>query len=353
MLFTNRTNESFEKEFKSKFQSSNKLVVASGYFGATTLKKLKKNILSISKKGECKILFGMVFHRGVTKAQNQILIELNAMLRQINPDNGIFISRKPYHGKIYHFSDDDNDHVYLGSSNFSEQGFKNRWECTVKIESPETKNQTIEYLNFLFSHKLTVNLSKVNLRRNKEITIIKPSKLLKDYQISENDYPKKAPIGECKIELRVDSQPASSLNLFFDKGRKNQNGNYEPRPWYEIEITSGKKDRENDYYPVSTPNLDNQGNEKKSRNGSFNAYINEDNKYYKIEMKVTSDYGKAIFSSKNSGGRETLGRYIKGKLEAYGALKRYDRITSGTLDAYGKNYIILRKIDDENYILEF
>ena len=74
MLYTNKNYaESFDKEFKSQFNTSNKLIIASGYFGAPTLKKLKSKIISISRRGECKILIGMVFHSGVTKSQNKIL----------------------------------------------------------------------------------------------------------------------------------------------------------------------------------------------------------------------------------------------------------------------------------------
>ena len=151
--------------------------------------------------------------------------------------------------------------------------------------------------------------------------------------------------------LRVDNQPASSLNLYFDKGRK-QSGKYSPIPWYEIEITTSKRDM-GLYYPESIPNLDEHGIPKKSRNGSFDAFIKDGDNFYKINMKVTSDNGKAIFSSELSGGRTVLGEYIKGTLEKKGLLKEGERITSEVLEAHGIDSIVLKKIDDNNYILEF
>ena len=71
------------------------------------------------------------------------------------------------------------------------------------------------------------------------------------------------------------------------------------------------------------------------------------------KMEVCSAGGKAIMSSRESGGRETLGRFIKGRLEAAGVLQRGGLITSDTLAAYGRDSITLQKIDDKNYILEF
>jgi len=185
MLYTNKSStEKFYKEFNSQCSSAKKLIIASGYFGVPLIAKLKNKILSITKKGECKILIGMVYHSGVTNTQNRALVELDDELRKINPNNGIYISRREYHGKIYHFVNDGGDSVYLGSSNFSEQGFKSRWEATVKIDNPVAKKESIDYLDFLFSQNTTERLSKVNLRRNKSVTIVKPSKLLKNFPFS-------------------------------------------------------------------------------------------------------------------------------------------------------------------------
>jgi len=51
--------------------------------------------------------------------------------------------------------------------------------------------------------------------------------------------------------------------------------------------------------------------------------------------------------------RHIFGEFIKGKLEKNGCLNKYERITSTTLEMYGKDYIELKKISDKEYILEF
>ncbi|MFT5875948.1 MAG: hypothetical protein ACI8WT_004948, partial [Clostridium sp.] len=183
----------------------------------------------------------------------------------------------------------------------------------------------------------------------KKKIILKVSKELKDYKIDESEFPDKAQaIGTCKIKLRVDVQPKSSLNLYFEKGRLSK-GKYSPRPWYEIELTSTSIEVSSEFYPKSE--LIEEG--KKARKGSFNAYVKEDNNFYKIKMVVHADNGKNISSDKESGGRETLGKIIKGHLEKEGLLSEGDVITSDILEAYGNDSISFIKISDTDYILEF
>jgi len=109
----------------------------------------------------------------------------------------------------------------------------------------------------------------------------------------------------------VVSAKATSF-IIFDNGRKNPTtGLYAPRPWYEIEITSESKDRESHFYPKSEL----KEGSRHSRTGYFTAFIQDNGTIYKIKMFVGSDHGKAIASATESGGRATLGKIIKGKLE--------------------------------------
>lgn len=355
-IFTNNENlagHNFKNEFKTKLDKSNELIIASGYFGASSIVEHKKDILKLGSLGVCKILIGMIFHGGVTSKQRDVLASLDKELRSINPDNGVYISIKPYHGKIYYFRNmnDNNESLYLGSSNFSEEGFATRHECTVLVQHEETRNDVVDYLEHLFDQKIAKPLSKVELKIKRSTTsVISASKLLEDYEVSVNEFPDITTAqGTCEIELRVDAQPNSSLNLYFDKGRLNKKGLYAPRPWYEVEITSSKKERDNNFYPKSEL-IRESG---KSRNGEFIAYAEDAGIYYKFNMAVYSDNGKAISTQEKSGGRTTLGKYIKGKLERAGVLIEGDRITSDVLLEYGKSSIKFIKITDDTYIIQF
>lgn len=353
-LFTNHKNLgiSFKEEFEKNLNNSISVKIASGYFGTSTIKRYENELIKIGLSGECKILIGMVFYGGVTAKQKEALEHIHLLLNNHNPDNGIYISISPYHGKIYSFKEEEKpETIYIGSSNFSEEGLLSRHECSALIENEITKAETSNYLDYLFNPTLAKPLHQVALTVKSSSTVsIAPSTLLADYEVNVASVPNiNLAIGELDIELRVDDQPNSSLNLYFEKGRKNANGLYAPRPWYEIEITSAKKDRNNTFYPPST--LLPYG--KNSRRGEFVAYAEDEGKYYKFDMVVCSDYGKAIFTRAESGGRSTLGKFIKGKLEKAGVLQFGDRITSETLSEYGRNYIKFIKITNSLYFIDF
>lgn len=348
MIFTNDKAHGgkFKTHFLSQLKGATKLTIATGYFGTGLVQELEPKLLALSKKGECRILLGMVFHGGISAKQTQCLKRLDEKLRAFNPANGVYISTKAYHGKVYKIDDD----VYLGSSNFSSEGFGTRLECTAQLSDSSTIKATVDYVDFLFSSKSTVRLSDVELRTKKAVAAERPNRSYKSYTIAPRLVPDiTKSIGRVDIKLRVDDQPASSLNLYFESGRKNKKGLYAPRPWYEVEITSSASERRSPFYPKSK--LKKKG--KKSREGQFNAYICEGDDVYMIRMKVASDNGKAIMSSGDDGGRQTLGSYIKGKLEDSGVLKRGELITSDVLEAYGRDSISLIKIDDKNYFLQF
>jgi hypothetical protein len=353
MLFTNITSaKTLNKAFEGSIKNADNLKVASGYFGYPLIQALKPKLLNVARRGECKILIGMVFHSGLADKQ---LIELESLdndLKKINNDSGVFISRQEYHGKVYHIAEKGDETLYIGSSNFSTHGFISRLECTVKIDDEAIKKESTAYLHYLFSKPTTSKLSDVCLKRKNRKVIPRPSNGLDSYKVSANAVPNKTRIvGFVDIELNVDKQPASSLNLFFDKGRKDGGGKYAPRPWFEIELSVSMKAIKNPFYPPTIPNPKKGGG--KSRIGYFNAYFKKGQNNYKIKMVVSADNGKNIASHKDSGGRSTFGEYIKGQLEAANVLRIGERITSETLANYGRSTIKLSKIDDDNYFIEF
>jgi len=172
--------------------------------------------------------------------------------------------------------------------------------------------------------------------------------LIKDFLIEEFDFPSEEQIlGACEIELRVDKQTKSSLNLSFGSGRMNKTGRYQRRPWLEVELSASASEINNEFYPKSeliSPN-------RKTKKGSFKAYLKYLNNYYCLEMKVHADNGKNI--SSRSGGRAALGLIIKGKLIEKKCLNFGDLITLETLKNYGRNTIEFHKLSSENYILKF
>ena len=352
-LFVNEKTKSkkFKTAFNESLKKANGLRIATGYIGAATITELEPDLLKLAIKGECKILIGMIYHGGVTKKQKDALVSLDTQLRSISASNGIYISARQYHGKIYQFEDEE---LYMGSSNFSNEGLFERLEATSLIENEILKSEINDYINYLFNLETTHKLENVELKvMSKKSAKPTPSRDLKDYEIDVNEFPDEdLKLGTCSITLHVDDQPRSSLNLYFDKGRYSRTTEkYAPRPWYEVEITARTSDMASEFYPETIPNPTKPNS--KSRSGSFFAYIKFLDKYYKIKMRVSADNGKNIASDDQSGGRATLGRILKGKLEEKGLLKEGERITSEILEEYGTHSIKLHKIDADSYILEF
>ena len=96
------------KQFSQDLASSNGLLVASGYFGADLVSDFEEKLVKLGKNGPCKILIGMVYHSGVKEKQLESLKSIDKKLRDDNPENGVYIRRKQYHGKIYKLSSKDN-----------------------------------------------------------------------------------------------------------------------------------------------------------------------------------------------------------------------------------------------------
>lgn len=337
-MFTNHKDYGgdFGKEISNNLDKFNSLEIASGYFGVALINKIKPKLLSIARRGHCKILIGMIFQEGVSNAQKQSLIDLNNELKAINDESGVFVTLQQFHGKLYRFTNNLEEKIYVGSSNLSDSGFYSNFEFNTQLKDSDSSANVVRFLDFLFRIKvISASLDDVEIfiKNKKTLKSASGKKGLDDCKIPKNKYPTSPPISTLKIQLRVDDQPMSSLNLYFEKGRKNIDGKYAPRPWYEVEITTMVADRVSDY-PI----------------GNFIAYYKDGKKFYKLPMITASANNKAITTKDN---REILGELIKGKLQRLNHLNVYERITSETLANYGKDYITLKKIKDGEYYFEF
>ena len=112
------------------------------------------------------------------------------------------------------------------------------------------------------------------------------------------------------------------------------------RDWHEVEVTTQKKEQTNDY-----------------PRGKFTGWLKDENNHYKIDM-ITSGGNvpqRQIKGYKDmmSRDRSLFGEFIKGKLQRGGHLNENEKITSDTLSSYGKDEIVLKKIDETNYLIEF
>jgi HKD family nuclease len=358
----------FGDAIEKELEQSEHVEIASGYFSVNLLNKLTPTLLAIAQKGSCKLLFGMIYHERVTRNQKDCLTELNRKLKAISNESGVYVTTRCYHGKIFKFKKEGREKYYVGSSNFSSAGFKTNTEFNLEIRDPEDQTSIRNFLEFLFSERggkrIGYPLDQISLELKKDAnkkdqgarrrakrrvpTLFEvkkdaskkdpEAKFLKDCEITREKFPKKNAIRSNEILLRPDDQPNSSLNLYFDAGRKSKRQGgpvYTPRPWHEIEITTRAQEQQKLGYPK----------------GEWTAFVEDNGKFYKLDM-ITSG-GKKSLKDIQSRGRQVLGELIKGKLERKGCLRKYERITSDILDEYGRKTILLKQLSDNEYILEF
>jgi len=128
----------------------------------------------------------------------------------------------------------------------------------------------------------------------------------------------------------------SNLNCFFGRGRKTPNGRILPRPWYEVELIPGKAITSLPDYP--NPNM------------PF-IVVTDDGWTFECQVQGGED-GKKNFRS--AGDLQTLGMWIKSRMEDAGALDTGHMVTTDTIQQFGKNVIKLTKTTiDNTWFLEF
>ena len=355
------TTYSNDTQFDSKFQQAllplisdrhcTEFIATVGYVGRPLLKSMESSLLKLAGRGRCRIIIGLLFHEGCTQLTKDYLEELDRKLKTRNSDSGIFVTRFQYHGKVYKVVNNQLTKVFVGSSNFSTASWSTRKEFNIDVSEPQSKAKTAAFIDYIQNHRDTVALStvpiKIKTKGSKKVNI---SKKLQNYIVDRAIYSAlPAVVGQFAHLLRVDSNPASGLNLYFDKGRRIAGSNkFEPRPWFEIELACQASEIRNQFYPGSVPRPSSH-----SRAGDFVAYIKDGQKIYKLDMKVGGSGGKNIYSARSNGGREILGQYIKGKLQNAGLIQEGDLITSEILEVYGRDTITFKKINDSTYIIDF
>lgn len=349
-MFTNniKFGGNFEEPLVDLIVRANEVEIITGYIGLSVIRSYWNDLVKVSKYGQCRIVIGMAYNEGLEAFKLKLLRDLDEKLRASGSKSGVFVTTERVHAKIYKISIPSGaTHLFSGSSNFSHQGLATNIELMTEILDAKQKKEIesfIEYLHVI--PDLCVPIGDCNIKeilpsisppitKSANTSVSQSQKVLSDFQIAKSDFPNKKVVSKFKLPLRVKDQPSSSLNLYFDKGRQNQQGIWTPRDWFEIEITSLQADiRSIADYPKS----------------EFTAYYSDGSKLYKLPMK-TSSAGFKRLSVKGNG--KVLGEIIKGKLERTGCLERYERVTEDTLTLYGRDNIEFQKIGKTEFYLIF
>jgi len=324
--------QSSGKIWNEFLSASSDVKIATGYITEDAVIEIKK-ISEVNSQPNFEIFIGMHYFDLFTRTQYQAVNELNAFLVSNNRGHIYLSPKTKFHGKIYSFS--HNGHCIaaaVGSSNLGsfvgtssdlyeiDCCFQDNEECS-RIDQSIT-----DIINELGAPFDTITIEKFN-DRNK---ILEGEYGVKNVEDKIPNLLSKKTSEFFDFPLKTEAK--SNLNVFFGKGRVTKSGFEQPRPWYEVEIIVPREVTSKPNYPA----------------GENIMVCTEDG--WMFECSINGDYGKNFRSANDL---KILGKWLKGKMEAEGALVIGQPITDETLKIFGKKNLRLTKTTDNGiWILE-
>lgn len=334
-LLADRSNKTFE--------------AISGYVGRETVEKLRRT-LDHRPDLSVKLVVGMAAKEGISQKTYDSLGLLHNELvsnRGVSGDkaSGVywFFSgekgerSRGIHAKAYRIRGDGQDHLFVGSSNFSSSGLtaSGNYEMTVTDVSVQARKEFDEF----FRVHLTSGLNFVEFSKVADFPIRGKSGALRQKLtgLQKVERPvgfRDSPFVDIDLAKNIEKKSKSSLNVCFGRGRwARSTGKVTPRTWYEVEIVCPKSVTSSSAYPK----------------GNFTAITSDG---FKFEGRTQGDYQKNLRSKEDL---RTLGIWIKGLLEDAGALSRSpeETVTAETFEAYGNSILRLYRISQSQVVMHF
>lgn len=333
------TNESFADAFETLVVSADRMKLASGYISEESLKELK-SILDFyvleKKKKYCELIIGMHYREGsFTRRQWEAAVSLAKFLEEYELGSVRVCTAFKFHGKVYSFYKDNAPSAsIMGSSNLSNMLESKQWEVDYIFTDPAvlTKFDVLQDDLISKATKKLLEIPEPQTFRENEGLLEGHSGVeklttndLESYQAEKDGH---------TFEIPLKGEAKSNLNTYFGKGRKQPNGAVRPRPWYEVEIIVPVSITRQEGYPKA---------------GTVFNVITDDG--WKFKCKISGQNDKNLRSEDNL---RTLGRWIKGRMEAAGVLEVGKPVTDEMLEQYGRKSITLSQTKDpETWLLDF
>ena len=326
--------------FEELMGNSVGIKIASGFITDTSLLELK-NIAEMNKKQFTELIIGMHGFSGFTQSQYEAAVYLDNYLRESKTGEVKISHSFKFHGKIYCFFGKESEPFggIIGSSNLSSVlDYQNNYETDVFINEKEMLTGINKFLTEM-SQKACVPLKDFKPK------IIEDNNLLLEGHDGTEKVNNKdllhvfAERSAVSFKIPIKCEEKSNLNAYFGLGRINKKGFYKPRHWYEVELIVPKNITEDKNYPkAGYPDKE-----------SVIKVFTDDG--WSFRCKISGDYSKNFRSDNDL---KILGRWIKGRLEAKGALKVGKKVTEEVLKKYGRDNIeLIGTKDPDTWILDF
>lgn len=325
-------------------KDSNEISTCVGYVSNEATAELYSLLDNAPRNFTYHLTIGMAKFEGLPKAQLESLLQLQKLLKRKSIGTVNVVQSWPFHGKVNVFTNRRGvTTAILGSSNLSGIVKGNtRYECDIEISDEESTRELYQ-----FSKELREIASRPIDRSIR--TFQQQSSALIDHpqvqRVTENELAElrqKAQQSRVSYDMPIHAdskRQKSNLNSFFGKGRENTQGTIvRPRPWYEVELMPGRNwYRENTKFPGAAHDF---------------TVVTDDG----YQFLVYNSYDNQFDGPKNfrsQGDLQILGRWIKGRMEADGALTPGEPVTETTLTNYGRNSISFSRISKDVWFMDF
>ena len=335
----------------SQIEKSDKVEIAVGYVSVASLEELEflvdKNHLK-----EIHLIIGMYYYDGMPENSYNTATRINKKWKNAGIGEIRIVIPFTYHGKLYCFYKGEKAiSAIIGSANLSvlkpDATIKRQYELSCFTESPTELEDIKKHIN---------NLK--DIRYSKPIDEVTDIKLIRQDNTALNDIELVTKLSVQEIGIYQNSNTIIKFNLllkvpyfedrFKDDGKHYTKSNInvcyaaprsgrKSRDWYECQITVGSNIYKQPGYP--------------QKNMPF--YIITDDGYC-FKAHTTSDNNKQFSAV---GDELIMGRWLKGRLEAAGLVKRVNdtqldkercgMITNEILAQYGCDSLEFRKTDQK------
>ena len=305
-------------------ETADQFNIATGYISNESIVELERLVNYRQNSLSVNLLIGMNYLDRFTRLQYDALKRLSQKFLEEHTGN-IYVSKEVrYHGKMYSFVKNGVcAAAFIGSSNLG--SFIGTSSDLVESDLIVNGNDAA-----LFDNRIRDIITSLgtNFSDIPEVTDFQKAEftLLNDHSFVRKLTPERVREIEAKqlatsIEIPLKTEPKSNLNAYFGAGKIK--GRYSPRNWYEVELIINKGIPNYDLLP--------------ERDVVFTVVTDDG---YEFECQRQGDYGKN-FRTLND--LKILGKWIKGHMEAEGALKLGEVVSTETLSKFGKTKLLLTK----------
>ena len=318
----------FQPTWERLFIASPVVDLLVGYISTESLNYLDQ-LVDIHPGKQINLLVGMAMFDGISRGQKNQLLALSEKLRNLNAGDVFIAQQFPFHGKLHVFSGGKTiASAIVGSSNLSnilpQTGLaRGNFEIDFLTDDENAVKNFLEIKSKLLleaSSPISVCEAAIpiHLIESQALRNHIGADPITDAELAKILTARRGPI----FNLPISTQEKSSLNVYFGKGRAN-GSNVRPRNWYEAALI------------VSKRIIDGQPGYPKQQ--KFYVYTDDG---FRFVMRASGGNSKNLESF---GDLTTFGRWIKGRLEDADALQTGEKVTSKTLQSYGRSNMTLEK----------